>query len=167
MKFPRPQALPAVLLCIAASARADLPDRIGWVEMARIHPGNMLFATKMDTGAKSASINAHDIEYFEKDGAQWVRFQVINRKKRMITLERPIVRDVVIKRHEGKREERPVVMLGICVHRTYAETPVSLVDRTGFLYPLLVGRNYLSGRFAVDPSRKFTRDPECRETTEP
>jgi hypothetical protein len=154
-------------LLAGAGARADLPLRIGWVEMSRIHPGNMMFATKFDTGAKSSSINAHDIERFEKDGQQWVRFQVKNRKGAMMTLERPVVREVTIKRHGGKKELRPVVMLGICVGTTYAEAEVSLRDRTGFLYPLLAGRTYIAGRFAIDPERKFTRDPECKETRLP
>lgn len=154
-------------LAVAPCARADLPKRIGWVEMARIHPGNMLFATKLDTGAKSSSINAHDIEHFDRDGEKWVRFQVKNRKGRMMTLERPLVRDVIIKRHEGQKEERPVVMLGICIGRDYVETPVSLRDRTGFLYPLLAGRTFIAGNFAIDPRRKFTVDPECEETAIP
>lgn len=157
------------LSCVAAipAARADLPKRIGWVEMSRIHPGNMMFATKLDTGARSSSINAHDIEHFEKDGETWVRFQVKNRKGKMLTLERPLVRDVTIKRHGGKTEERPVVMLGICIGTTYVESEVSLRDRTGFLYPLLAGRTFMAGNFAIDPERKFTVDPECEETRIP
>ncbi|MBI1732593.1 MAG: ATP-dependent zinc protease [Gammaproteobacteria bacterium] len=156
-------------LCALAvpCVRADLPDRVGWVEMARINPGKMLFVAKLDTGSKSSSINAHNIEYFEKDGQPWVRFDVINRLKRTLTLELPQVRDVIIKRHEGEKEERPVVMLGICLGKVYAETPVSLVDRTGFLYPLLVGRSYLAGNFAVETARKFTTSPECEETRRP
>lgn len=157
------------LLCAAGvpEACADLPQRIGWVEMSRIHPGNMMFATKLDTGAKSSSINAQDIEHFEQDGEEWVRFRVTNRLGRMMTLERPLVRDVVIKRHGGGSEERPVVMLGICIGTTYTETEVSLRDRTGFLYPLLAGRSFIAGNFAIDPRRKFTADPECEETRVP
>jgi hypothetical protein len=161
------RALPALCCCPIATAQADLPDRIGWVEMVRINPGKMLFVAKLDTGSKSASINAHNIEYFEKDGQPWVRFDVINRLKRSMTLELPQVRAVTIKEHEGEKNQRPVVMLGICMGKTYAETPVSLVDRTGFLYPLLVGRNYLGGQFAIDPARKFTASPMCDETRRP
>ena len=145
-------------------ASADLPDRVGWVEMVRINPGKMLFVAKLDTGSKSASINAHNIEYFDKDGQPWVRFEVINRLKRTMTLELPQVREVIIKGYEGEKNQRPVVMLGICMGKTYTETLVSLVDRTGFLYPLLVGRNYMGGRFAVDPAQKFTTKPRCDET---
>lgn len=161
------RVLPALCCCLVATAQADLPERVGWVEMVRINPGKMLFVAKLDTGSKSASINAHNIEYFEKDGQPWVRFEVINRLKRSMTLELPQVREIIIKEHEGLKNQRPVVMLGICLGTYYAETPVSLVDRTGFLYPLLVGRNYLSAHFAVDPAGKFTTKPTCEETRRP
>ncbi len=158
------RVLPAVCTLLSAAVHGDLPERVGWVEMVRINPGKMLFVAKLDTGSKSASINAHNIEYFEKDGQPWVRFDVVNRLKRTMTLELPQVRDVIIKEHAGKKKPRPVVMLGICMGKTYMETPVSLVDRTGFLYPLLVGRNYLGGHFAIDPAQKFTAKPTCNET---
>ena len=158
------RVLPAVFTLLTVAAQAELPERVGWVEMVRINPGKMLFVAKLDTGSKSASINAHNIEYFEKDGQPWVRFDVVNRLKRSMTLELPQVWEVIIKGHEGEKVPRPVVMLGICMGKTYTETLVSLVDRTGFLYPLLVGRNYLGGRFAVDPAQKFTAKPKCDET---
>ncbi len=156
--------LPAICALTCMTASAELPDSVGWVEMVRINPGRMLIVAKLDTGSKSASINAHNIEYFEKDGQPWVRFEVINRLKRSMTLELPQVREVIIKGYKGEKNKRPVVMLGICMGKTYTETLVSLVDRTGFLYPLLVGRNYLGGRFAVDPAYKFTAKPRCEET---
>ena len=161
------RVLPAVCALLSATVHADLPQRVGWVEMVRINPGKMLFVAKLDTGSKSASINARNIEYFEKDGQPWVRFEVINRLKRSMTLELPQVREVTIKEHAGEKEKRPVVMLGICMGRIYTETPVSLVNRTGFLYPLLVGRDYLGGRFAIDPAQKFTAKPMCDETRRP
>ena len=161
------RVLPAICTLLPVGVQAELPARVGWVEMVRINPGKMLFVAKLDTGSKSASINAHNIEYFDRDGQPWVRFEVINRLKRSLTLELPQVREITIKEHEGDKEKRPVVMLGICMGNTYTETPVSLVDRTGFLYPLLVGRNYLGGHFAVDPARKFTTKPACEETRRP
>jgi len=158
------RVLPAICALIPGLVHAELPQRVGWVEMVRINPGKMLFVAKLDTGSKSASINAHNIEFFEKDGQPWVRFDVVNRLQRSMTLELPQVWEVIIKGHEGEKEQRPVVMLGICMGNTYTETMVSLVDRTGFLYPLLVGRNYLGGRFAVDAAQKFTAKPKCDET---
>ena len=122
-----------------------------------------MFFAKLDTGARSASINARNIEMFDRDGEPWVRFDVINKAGKAMALELPQYRDVTIKRHYGGKEERPVVLLDICIGKVRKVTPVSLSDRQGFLYPLLVGRRYLSGSFAVDARRKFTVEPECGE----
>jgi hypothetical protein len=152
----------ALLLAMAGGAPASEPETIvGWVETARISPGRMQIIAKLDTGSLSSSINAHDITEFDRDGERWVRFTVVNRAGRARTLELPVVRDVVIKDHGGEKNERPVVMMGICIGDHYAETQVSLVDRSGFLYPLLIGRRYLKGTFLVDASRKYTVKPRC------
>lgn len=154
-------AFGAMLPALAAHAAADAPRTIGWVEEARIFPGSMFIMAKLDTGALSTSINAHDIEEFERDGERWVRFRVVNRAGRSRALELPVVRDVVIKDYDGKKHERPIVLLGICIGDTFAETEVSLIDRTGFLYPLLVGRRYIADRFLIDAGRRRTVKPDC------
>ena len=157
--------LTAALLAMAAAAGAsgseDGPKIAGWVETARIRPGNMQIIAKLDTGSLSSSINAKNITEFDRDGERWVRFTVVNRAGRSQKLELPVLRDVVIKEHGGQREERPVVMLGICIGSHYAETQVSLVDRGGFLYPLLIGRRYLKRQFLIDASKKYTLEPRC------
>jgi hypothetical protein len=157
------RAAPAALLLVAAgSAHASSPpEPVGWVETARIFPGDMRIMAKLDTGALSSSINAHDITEFERNGRRWVRFTVVNRAGDRQTMELPLVRNVLIKEHGGEKDQRPVVKMGICIGGHYAETQVSLVDRSGFLYPLLVGRRYLRGAFLVDASRKHTTEPRC------
>lgn len=55
----------------------------------------------------------------------------------------------------GEVQERMVV-------KTYKETEVTLVDRSGLTYPTLVGRNFLQGHFIVDPSINYKTSPQCR-----
>ena len=145
------------------AAAADGFKVVGWVERSRIYPGGMMFIAKLDTGARSSSINARNIETYERDGEPWVRFDVVNKLGKVMSMDLPQYRDVTIKRHYGEKEERPVVLLEICIGTTRKETPVSLVDRHGFLYPLLVGRRYMSRSFAVNPRKKFTIEPDCGE----
>jgi len=84
---------------------------------------------------------------FERDGQTWVRFDVVNKKEERATIELPLLRQATIKRHFGKRQYRHVVMLGICLGSVYKETQVTLVDREGFLYDMLLGRSFLKGDF--------------------
>jgi hypothetical protein len=158
-------SIAAALCCIATPAAAT--QVVGWVERARIHPGDMVFLAKLDTGALSSSINARNIELFRKDGKTWVRFEVVNRRGESTKLELPRLRSVRIKNHLGKRHARPVVLLGICLGNSFHETQVSLVDRGSFLYPLLIGRRFLAHGFAVDSSVKFTTPPDCPAPADP
>lgn len=134
---------------------------IGWIEKVRIYPGDIEFKAKMDTGALTSSINAKNITEFEKDGEEWVRFDIVNKKNISTTLELPLVREAKIKRHFGKTQKRHVVLLGICLGKLYKETQVNLVDRHGFLYAMLIGRSFLRKDFVIDPAEQFTSSPKC------
>ena len=65
----------------------------------------------------------------------------------------------------GGVQERPTVLLGVCLGKTYRVTEVNLTDRSGFKLPFLVGRSFLAERFAVDASRTATVEPSCNTTT--
>ena len=66
-----------------------------------------------------------------------------------------------IKRHFGKKQLRPVVHIGLCLGSNYKITEVNLVDRSGFNYQLLVGREYLKSNSIVDPSVAYQKEPDC------
>nr|NIO41145.1 hypothetical protein [Burkholderiales bacterium] len=88
------------LLVLAMPPRAEAKQLVGWVENVRIHPGNILVRAKLDTGAKTSSLNCDCQQTFSRDGEQWVRFTLTNYKGRSIELERKIHRVARIKRHE-------------------------------------------------------------------
>lgn len=136
-------------------------DIVGRVEKVRIYPGELLLRAKLDTGAKNSSLHAPNLVKFEKNGEAWVRFSVKNHLDEEVKIERKIVRQARIKQKGRALERRPVVMLGICMGRQYREVEVNLVDRTDFIYPLLVGRGFMIGHLVVDPELKYTAEPEC------
>lgn len=149
------------LLAPAVSSGVEAKQLVGWVENVRIHPGDILVRAKLDTGAKTSSLNCECQQMFSRDGEQWVRFTLTNYKGKSVELERKIHRVARIKRHEGGPQERIVVMLGICLGEIYKEAEVNLIDRTGFNYQLLVGRSFLKDDFVVDPSSTYTVTPRC------
>lgn len=164
MNFPKISLL--FLVCIMALTGhvclAKDKKQVGWIEKTRVYPGELLFTAKMDTGARTSSINTQNIVEFERDGQAWVRFEIINNKQVSTNLELPLVREATIKRHFGKKQSRYVVMLGICLGNVYKETEVTLVDRKGFLYALLIGRSFLKNDFLIDTAQQFTVKPVCR-----
>ncbi len=154
------------LMFVAMPVVAKGKHAVGWIEYVKVFPGELEFKAKLDTGAYNSSIHAENIVEFDRDGELWVRFDIINRKNISATLELPVVKEVTIKRHFGKKQKRYAVMLGICVNKTYKKTQVSLVDREGFLYALLIGRSYLKKDFMIDPAEQFTSKPQCQVATD-
>ena len=135
---------------------------IGWVEYAIIIPQNLEIKAKMDTGARHSSLNAFNIAEFKHGGDEFVRFDLTNSKGRTETIEAKVIRMAKIKQHNSEPEHRPVIRIGICIGRVYREVEVNLENRRNFNYQLLIGRSFLKGEFAVDPSKTFTVKPDCR-----
>ncbi len=147
---------------LVATSSASEKQPVGWIEHALIFPGGFALSAKMDTGADNSSLSVRDFTINDRDGQEWVKFTVIGNDGKAHEFERKLVRLARIKRNDASAQERPVVMLGICVGKHIKEVEVNLVDRRKYKYPLLVGRNYISGAMVVDPSKKYTVEPECR-----
>lgn len=139
---------------------------VGWVETVKVYPGGITVKAKVDSGAKTSSLDCECITPFKRDGKDWLSFSVKNHQGDIVRLEKPVMRIARIKRHFGQEQVRYVVKLGICLGSTYREAEVTLVDRTGFNYPLLVGRNFLGDDFLIDPSATFLNKPDCKGAPE-
>jgi len=144
-----------------AKTTRDARPVVGWIENAVIGPGALLIRAKLDTGARTSSLNAPNYKLFERGGERWVRFAVINREGKSVEFERQVVRHARIKRIMGPSQERPVVLLTVCIGNVRGETEVNLVNREGFNYQMLIGRRFLARRLAVDPGRTLTTAPDC------
>jgi len=154
------------LLAWGAPAQARDKEVLGLVEKASIHPGDVTVRAKVDTGAKTTSLHCDCIHPFERDGEQWVSVKVEDQSGKVVTIERKVARTTRIKRHSGESQQRYVIKLGVCVGTVYKEVDVNIVDRTGFNYPMLIGRNFLTGDFVVDPELHYTHKPRCKNVSE-
>ena len=142
---------------------------LGWIENVYLQPSGMKAKAKLDTGAKTSSIHAKNIEHFEKDDEPWVRFQFANntklkeekyqdgKSKKVITVEAPITRRALIKRHKHTSLERPVIELPFTLAGIEYTAEFTLTDRSKFLYPVLLGRRFLKNVAIVDPGNTFLK----------
>jgi len=159
--------LTALLPVCSAPALADSPQVFGWVEKGLIFPEKVAVKFKLDTGALTSSMHAEDIDRFEKDGDDWVRFTVeledIDTEKEVEKrLERKVAREITV-RGAGGAEDRPVVLMRICLGNRIHEEQFSLNDRDKMNYPVLIGRRTLENIGLVDSSKTFTVEPDCSE----
>lgn len=145
----------------AGASRGSQTQVFGWVENVRLFPGGLTLTAKLDTGARTSSVDAQGYEIFKRAGRRWVRFRVSDRKGNTVQFERPVARIARIRRSESKTTERPVIMLGLCLGMLYREVEVNLANRAHLNHPMLIGRSSIEGIALVDPSRQFTADPRC------
>ncbi|BAP78251.1 hypothetical protein MT1_1074 [Pseudomonas sp. MT-1] len=164
-----PSILAALLTAVVSrTALASSPQVLGWVEKGLILPEQVAVKFKLDTGALTSSMHAENIDRFEKDGDEWVRFTVeledVDTDKDVRTrLERKMVRDIKV-RGAGGAEERPVVLMKVCLGNQMYEEQFSLNDRDKMNYPVLIGRRTLEKVGLVDSSKTFTTEPSCSDT---
>lgn len=137
----------------------------GLLESVTILPEGLTLGAKLDTGADSASLHALDIEEFERDGEDWVRFIVPLPNLAQATLfEKKLYRQVRIKRRPNDDSDeplppisRPVVKMDICINGKVREIEVNLTNRENFSTPMLLGRYaIIAFNGIVDPSIEFT-----------
>ena len=159
-----------ILLLLPFIAGSEPRTLFGRVEHGLLM--HKIITVKLDTGAKTSSLNATDIERFKKEDKDWVRFKV-PLKDKTLELERPLVRLAHIKNRateqtfdeEGdlrRLDQRPVVKIKLCLAAQEQEIEVNLADRSDFIYPLLLGRTaMLQFNVLIDPQEIYTQEPYC------
>lgn len=143
-------------------AEATTFNETGWIERVMILPHKLRLHAKLDTGADSSSLHARGMEIFTRKGEEWVRFRIKSRSGKNELIEKPVERWARVKRKNAPSDIRPVVRLTLCIGHIYMETDVSLVDRSNFAYPMLVGRNFMAGNIIINPAKTFTIEPQCQ-----
>ncbi|MBR7889274.1 ATP-dependent zinc protease [Marinomonas sp. A79] len=109
---------------------------------------------RVDSGAKTSSIHAINIERFDRDGAHWVRFDVHPlQKNRKVTVhcEAALVDQRVIKSSSGDKESRPVIRVPLTLGGITWDVEVTLTNRDTMGYRMLLGREAMMGRVLIDP----------------
>ena len=129
---------------------------IGEVENVYFDQFSRPFEARIDTGAKTSSINAQNIKELERDGQKWVRFDVFNpESKEKHTFSCKVQRITFVKRQD-QNDKRFVIKLRFRIGKLYMSREFTLADRAKLQYPILIGRNVLAGKAIVDVSRKKT-----------
>ena len=173
--IPRIQraAVAAVLLSASfssgAATKASSPDQassiIGRVEYVVMQDVGIKLKARIDTGAGVSSIDAKVLQIKPAAGGSGERvvFVIRDDTGKPKSIERKIVEWAEIKgKGTSKTTRRPVVILDFCLGGKRLEGRINLADRSGFIYPVLIGRNILkTGDFLIDPSKTFMRQPGC------
>lgn len=142
---------------------------IGWREWVALpHLDVEAIKVKIDTGARSSSLHAFEIETFERDGIEVVRF-VLHPWQRSTEvtvgpIEAPLHAKKLVRNPGGREEIRPVIKTDIVWNGTEFEVDLNLTRRDEMGFRMLLGRQAVRRRFLVDPGRSFLGStPQAKE----
>ncbi|PFG55840.1 hypothetical protein ATG66_2159 [Vibrio sp. ES.051] len=141
---------------------------LGSIEKVTIDSIKQTFDARVDTGAATSSLNAVNIEEFERNGNNWVRFHLEDTSKseeeKNIWIEAPVVRYVKIRQVTSEELERRVVVeLWVRVGKIHEKAQFTLADRSHMNHPILLGREFMRDIALVDVSRTYIQTKEDKK----
>lgn len=144
---------------------ADNKLVVGEIEPVFINKTGKTYPARIDSGAETSSIDARNIEHFERDGQQWVRFDMPlpekeqSDDKKLMSVEHEVNRYVrIIQSNKEKAERRAVILLQFAIGPHYQEAEFTLSDRNHLSFPVLIGRNILRDVMLVDVAQQNITD---------
>lgn len=138
---------------------ASTPPIIGWREWVMLPDlGVDSIKAKVDTGARTSSIDAVMVERFQENGVERVRFQIhpVQRStKRTVTAEADVhdVRDITPS--TGRPQERIVILTPVTVLKQTWNIELTLARRDNMGFRMLLGRQAIRKRMLVDPGASY------------
>ena len=128
---------------------------LGWREWVTLPSHNdFKLKAKIDTGARSSSIHATNIQIYQKGKIERVKFQIFQSKS-FLNMNTKLVSYKKIKSSFGETEVRPVIHLKIQFVSEVWVTEITLAQRSGLTYPMLIGRNTLNKKHIIHSHRSY------------
>ncbi len=132
---------------------------IGWREWVALPDLGVPFVkAKIDTGARSSSLHAFDIETVKRDGQKFARFKMTPRQSNddhVVEAEAEVLEVRSIRSSNGEVSKRPVIITHVEVLGNKWPIEVTLASRVEMDFRMLLGRDAIRGRYWVDSGRSF------------
>jgi len=112
---------------------------------------------KIDTGADTSSIHCTNVRIVEKDGKEFLKFRVLDKKHPLFSKNSHTVDEFSEKRVKsstGHSETRFAIKTTAIVFGKSYPITFTLSDREKMKYPVLLGKRFLKNKFIVDVSEK-------------
>ncbi len=131
---------------------------LGWREwLALPEFGIRAIRAKVDSGARSSSLHVCDQECFRRGAAEWVRFAVETGEPGVPAqvIEAPVLDRRRVTDSGGHSSERVFISTTMQLAGQTWRAEINLTQRRNMLFPMLLGRTAMAGRFLVDPALSF------------
>lgn len=127
-----------------------------WVGFPELGIGQV--KAKVDTGARTSCLHAFRVEPFERDGKQWVSFDIHPMQgniENFVRCEAPLIEKRSIRDSGGHEELRCVIETVVTIGDERIVAELTLTDRDTMKFRALLGRTAIRGKYLVDSSRSY------------
>lgn len=133
---------------------------IGWREMIALPAlGIDRIKAKIDTGARSSTLHAWDVQVFKRSNVEMVRFNVhpVQRETRTeVSAEGELIEQRWVKSSGGHETLRAVIRTEVLLAGARWPIELTLTNRDAMGFRMLLGRQAIrAGRLLVDPSKSY------------
>lgn len=132
---------------------------LGWREwIALPELGIAKIKAKVDTGARSSSLHAHDIRVTRRRSGEFVRFKVhpIQRSNRgVVEAEARLLDQRAVRSSSGHTSKRYVIETDVEIGGERWPIELTLTNRDDMGFRMLLGRQAIRRRFVVDPGLSY------------
>ena len=109
---------------------------------------------RVDSGAKTSSLHAFNIQEFEEDGKFYVHFDIHpiqNDRKTIQSCRALLIDNRKVKSSSGDKERRSVIKTPITLGEETWEIEITLTNRDAMGYRMLLGREAMTNKVLIDP----------------
>ncbi|MEN8765641.1 MAG: 30S ribosomal protein S6--L-glutamate ligase [Wenyingzhuangia sp.] len=113
---------------------------------------------RIDSGAKTSSIQATDITTYKKNKEDWVRFYVqpiTENRSISIECEAKVISTRIVKSSSGIPEKRFVISSPITMDNETWDIELTLTNRDTMEFKMLLGRQAMQSKILVNPAKEF------------
>ncbi len=130
---------------------------LGWREWLSLPQlGIAAIRAKIDSGARSSALHVEELSTHYVDEVEVVRFSLhTGANERVVRCEARVLDRRPVTDSGGHTSERVFIRTELNLAGQRCPIEINLTNRRNMLFPMLLGRTAMAGRFLVDPERSF------------
>lgn len=136
------------------------PLTIGWKEYIDFPEwGLRRIKAKIDTGARTSALDVVSYELSQVNGEGLIAHlrTALHRRhpERLSEIRVPVLRMVAVRNSNGMMEQRPLIQTRFRLGSLTKDICLTVTNRSGMRFAVILGRTALAGDFVVDVGRKY------------
>lgn len=140
---------------------------IGWREWVKLpNLGINWLKAKVDTGARTSVLHAFQVDVFDEDGCDKVRFSLHPRRnsKREVVCTADLLDIRWVTDSGGHKEQRCVIQTELVLAGEYLPIEMTLTSRDTMRFRMLIGRTALPSHFLINPNASYLTAKPVKKT---